>query len=58
MAQSKFEMDSGFITTGDSLITGNLTIIGTPVIGTHAATKIYVDTTSCTFYKFKWHNWL
>ena len=44
MAQSKFEMDSGFITTGDSLITGNLTIIGTPVIGTHAATKIYVDT--------------
>ena len=44
MAQSKFEMDSGFITTGDSLITGNLTIIGTPVIGTHAATKVYVDT--------------
>ena len=44
MAQSKFEMDSGFRTTGDSLITGNLTITGTPVIGTHAATKVYVDT--------------
>ena len=43
MAQKKFIIDGGFETNADSTVSGTLTI-SAPSANTHAATKLYVDT--------------